>query len=161
LSPFSAAEHIYQFDFAWFLIFNFETCEQNFCTKLKFCDLFKNVYILYIDNICDLTAGTTCGAGTVYPFRVPEFIPGFMWVRVTRSSVFYAWFWISFFVLFLLAIVLNALLWYTASYYLFGISKLFILYVIWSLMLMKWKWKELTNCRWCWHYDKITDNKHN
>jgi hypothetical protein len=31
--------------------------------------------------------GVTCGAGTVYPSREPEFTPGFSEVRVTRSLV--------------------------------------------------------------------------
>ena len=38
------------------------------------------------------TTGVTSGAGTAYPYGVPEFTPGFSGVRVTRSLVLYVCF---------------------------------------------------------------------
>ena len=64
-----------------------------------------------------------------YTSGAPEFTPSlvFSGVRVTRSLVLYACFYILVcpFVLFLLAIVLSVLLRYTDSDYPFGIFKLF------------------------------------
>ena len=61
--------------------------------------------------------GDTCGAGTIHPCRVPEFIPDFSVVRVGRSLVFSVVFFRSLFVLFPLAIMLSVLLRFTASDY--------------------------------------------
>jgi hypothetical protein len=57
--------------------------------------------------------GATNGAATVYPFGVPEFIPGFGGIRVARFLVFYVVFVYRFFrlfVFFLLGIMLSVLL---------------------------------------------------
>ena len=45
-----------------------------------------------------IVTGVTIGAGTAYPYRAPQFIPGFSRVRVTWSLVFCVVFSISFFV---------------------------------------------------------------
>ena len=62
--------------------------------------------------------------------------PCFSGVCVTRSLVFCVMFCRSLFVHFLLAIVLSVLLWFTASYYPFGIFKIFLC-TVWNGM--KWK----------------------
>ena len=63
--------------------------------------------------------GVRCGTGTANPSGVPEFIPGFSGVRVTRCLVL--WIVVFFLVLFLLTILMLILLRFTASDYYFGI----------------------------------------
>jgi hypothetical protein len=70
--------------------------------------------------------GSTCGAGTAYPPRTLEFTPGFSGIRVARSFVFCAVLYLPF-AHFHLAIVLNDLLQSTATDYLFGIFKHFLI----------------------------------
>ena len=60
--------------------------------------------------------GSTCGAGTAYPTRAPEFTPGFSGIRVARSLVFCTMFYLPFAHLHL-AIVLYDLLQSAATDY--------------------------------------------
>ena len=79
--------------------------------------------------------GVTIGAGTVSPFTpsgTTESTPGFNRARVARSFVFCVMFCRSLFalfVLFILAIMLSVLPRFTDSDYLFGIYKLFFIYL--------------------------------
>jgi hypothetical protein len=59
------------------------------------------------------------------PSGAPEFTPGFSWGSCYAIFGVMCMFCSSLFVLFLLAIVLSVLLWFTDSNYLFGIFKLF------------------------------------
>jgi hypothetical protein len=71
----------------------------------------------------------TCGARNACPSREPEFTPGFFWVRITRSSVFWVLVCTPLFVLlyfFFCPFVLSVLR-FTASDYPFDIFKLFFL----------------------------------
>ena len=81
-------------------------------------------------RVCDkrITTGATCGAGTVYPYRAPEFTPCFEWgsccsIFSFLCSVLYII--VRHFVVFLLIIVLSVFLQFTASDYPFDIFKLF------------------------------------
>jgi hypothetical protein len=77
-------------------------------------------------QVCNKSNATDviCGAGTVYPFGVPEVTPVFRGVRVARSLVFFLRFCRLLF--FLLAIVLSVFLRFTSSGYSFDISKCFL-----------------------------------
>ena len=70
--------------------------------------------------------GVISGAGASYPSGTPEFIPGFQWGSCYSILSFMCTFCRSLFVLFLLAIVLSILLWYTDFDYPLGIFKLFL-----------------------------------
>jgi hypothetical protein len=72
------------------------------------------------------TTGATCGVGTAFSSRAPEFTPTFNRVHITRFLVFSVMLCWSLFVFFPLAIVFSVFQ-YTASDYPFRIFKLFFL----------------------------------
>jgi hypothetical protein len=74
----------------------------------------------------------TSGAGTAYPFGESEFTPGFCWGSCYTIFSFmckFLYIAVCSCVLFLLAIVLCVVLQFTAADYLFGIFKLFMIFV--------------------------------
>ena len=102
-------------------------CIDTICSFLHIHNSVLSSFLTY-HWVCNKgsTAGVTCGAGTAYPSGAPELIPGFHWVRVARSLVFYVVFCTSFLSLFpFFIITLSVLLRFTVFDYTFGNFKPF------------------------------------
>jgi hypothetical protein len=67
--------------------------------------------------------------GKFYPSEAPYFIPNLIEVNVAHSLVFYVMFYWSLFVLFHLAYILSADPKHNDSHFLFGIFKLFLVWI--------------------------------
>ena len=95
--------------------------------RVKFLKLLTNhfIQVIFNSNMTDVTSG----AGTAYPSEASAFTLFFCVVHIAQPFVFCKLFWRSLVVLFLLAIVLPALLRFTAFDYPISIPRPFFLYI--------------------------------